>query len=499
MISVRRLKARFYPDPKRVITRFSMPGAERARSIVDKVIQLSEDKVHAILNHVFEDFSERHRGISTIFQNHYNQVKTILEQELSFDPADISTERVLLIGSYFTMEYSIESAAFFNPSIVEDPNQEFLEEGERRVIVSFRATGEGHISSIVFRSGILTKENELILRPMSRLVEIPEKIKRHVYTKDHFIERIRLVLIERRSGIKHKDAYNKIITSIVGKLGDKFIYSKLLGTIGKYTEGRDLSFQERRVIDAIERVAESHYEMEFSLNTALSERVIFPFSVTENKGIEDLRLVRFIEDDGAVTYYSTYTAYSEHGILPKFISTQDFRHFSVKPINGEYARDKDMALFPHRIKGRYVMLARLDGLSHYVLFSDHINVWSTDAQKILGPEYPWEFLQVGNCGSPLETDEGWLVVTHGVGPMRRYCLGAMLLARHDPTKIIARLEDPLMMPNEEEREGYVPNVVYSCGAIINNGELIIAYGMSDSASSFAAVPLDRLFAKMQKR
>ena len=158
-----------------------------------------------------------------------------------------------------------------------------------------------------------------------------------------------------------------------------------------------------------------------------------------------------------------------------------------------------MALFPRRIKGRYVMLARLDGVSHYVLFSDSINVWSTDAKKILGPEHPWEFLQVGNCGSPLETDEGWLVVTHGVGPMRRYCLGAMLLDTHDPTKVIARLEEPLLVPNEEEREGYVPNVVYSCGAIINNGELIIAYGMSDYASSFAAVPLDRLFAKMQKR
>jgi len=282
-------------------------------------------------------------------------------------------------------------------------------------------------------------------------------------------------------------------------LEDKFIYGNLLGAIGKYTEGRDLPFQDRRVIDAIERVAESHYKMEFSLDTALSERVIFPFSLMENKGIEDMRIVRFTEDDGAVTYYCTYTAYSEYGILPKFISTQDFRHFSVKPINGEYARNKGMALFPRKIKGRYVMLARLDGVSHYVLFSDSINTWSKDAKKILGPEHPWEFMQVGNCGSPLETDEGWLVVTHGVGPVRRYCLGAMLLDRHDPTKIIARLEDPLMMPNEEEREGYVPNVVYSCGAIINNGELIIAYAMSDSASSFAAVPLDRLFAKMQKR
>jgi len=367
------------------------------------------------------------------------------------------------------------------------------------VIVSFRATGEGHISSIVFRSGILTKENELIFRPVDQLVEIPDKIKRHVYTKDHFIKRIWLVLIERRSGLEHKDAYNKIINSLMGELEDKFIYGNLLGAIGKYTEGRDLPFQDRRVIDAIERVAESHYEMEFSRDTALAERVIFPFSLMENKGVEDVRVVRFTEDDGAVTYYSTYTAYSEHGILPKFISTQDFRHFTVKPINGEYARNKGMALFPRRIKGRYVMLARLDGVNHYVLFSDGINVWSTDAKKILGPEHPWEFLQVGNCGSPLETDEGWLVVTHGVGPVRRYCLGAMLLDKHDPSKIIARLEDPLMMPNEEEREGYVPNVVYSCGAIINNGELIIAYAMSDYASSFAAVPLDRLFAKMQKR
>ncbi|NNL43563.1 MAG: glycosidase [Desulfobacterales bacterium] len=498
MISVRRLNIKFYPDPKRVIARFFMPGAEKARSIVDKVIQLSEDKVHSILTHVFEDFSERHRKMSAIFQNHHDQIQTILEQELSFEPGDISTEKMLLIGSYFTMEYSIESAAIFNPSIVEDPNQEFLEEGERRVIVSFRATGEGHISSIVFRSGILTKENELIFKPVDQLVEIPEKIKRHVYTKDHFIERIWLVLIERRSGLEYKDAYNKIINSLMGELEGKFIYGKLLGAIERYTEGRDLSFQERRVIDALERVADSHYEMEFSLDTALSERVIFPFSMMENKGVEDVRIVRFTEDDGAVTYYSTYTAYSEHGILPKFISTKDFRHFTVKPINGEYARNKGMALFPRRIKGRYVMLARLDGASHYVLFSDSINVWSTDAKKILGPEHPWEFIQVGNCGSPLETDEGWLVVTHGVGPVRRYCLGAMLLDRHDPTKIIARLQDPLMMPNEEEREGYVPNVVYSCGAIINNGELIIAYGMSDSASSFAAVSLDRLFAKMQK-
>jgi predicted GH43/DUF377 family glycosyl hydrolase len=218
----------------------------------------------------------------------------------------------------------------------------------------------------------------------------------------------------------------------------------------------------------------------------------------ENRGIEDMRFVRFIEDDGTVIYYSTYTAYSEQGILPKFISTQDFRHFKVKPVNGKYVRNKGVALFPRRINGRYAMLGRIDGHSNYVMLSDSINTWSTDVKKIQGPEYPWEFVQVGNCGSPLETDKGWLVITHGVGPVRRYCLGAILLDRDDPTKVIARLERPLMMPNEEEREGYVPNVIYSCGAIINNGELIIPYSMSDYASSFAVVALDELFDKMLK-
>ena len=499
MISVRRSQTRFYPDPKRVIARFFMPGAERAKYIVEKIINLSDEQVHTVLNHIFEGFSERHRKISTIFKNHYNQAKIILKEELNFDPGELYDEKMLLIGSYFTMEYSIESAAFFNPSIVEDPDQECLEDGQKRVIVSFRATGEGHISSLVFRSGILTKDNELIFRPLSRLVEIPENIKRHVYNKEHFIERVNFLLVERREGYDRSKIHEKVIDTIMGELGENFIYGELLASIEKYTKGNKLSYQQKRTMDAIERVANSHYEMEFSLDTALSERVVFPFSFTEAKGIEDMRFVRFVDDDGTITFYSTYSAYSNVGILPKFISTKDFRHFKVKPVRGEYAKDKGMALFPRRIKGKYAMLSRIDGINNYVMFSDEMNVWSTHPKKIQEPKYPWEFVQVGNCGSPLETDKGWLVITHGVGPMRRYSFGAILLDLDDPTELIARLEEPLMMPNEDEREGYVPNVVYSCGAIINNGEVIIPYSMSDYASSFAAVALDELFDKMLKR
>jgi len=232
--------------------------------------------------------------------------------------------------------------------------------------------------------------------------------------------------------------------------------------------------------------------MEFSYDTVLSERVIFPFSFRESKGIEDMRFVKFTDDDGSITYYSTYTGYSESGILSKFISTKDFRRFKVLPVNGEYARDKGMALFPRKIKGKYVMLSRLDGFSNYIMYSDKINMWTNCPQKIQEPTYPWELIQVGNCGSPLETEEGWLVITHGVGPVRQYSLGAMLLDLDNPARVIARMETPLMVPNEDEREGYVPNVVYSCGSILHNGELIIPYSMSDYASGFAAVDLRTL-------
>ncbi len=493
MIYVRRLKTKFYPDSKRVITRFFMPGSERARHLIEQLIKLPEKEVALRLNSLLEDFSGRHRKITSIFKDHFIQIKKILKAGHNYTIDRISFEKLLLIGSYFTMEYSIESAAFFNPSIVDDTDQSCLEEGEKRVIVSFRATGEGHISSLVFRSGILTKDNELRFKPFTRLVELPETIKRHIYNKEHFLNRVQTLLFERRKNNKSGiPAYKNTIDKVMSPLNDRFIYGELLASIEKFTENKQMSYQQRWALNAIETSANSHYEMEFSYDTVLSERVIFPFSFTESKGIEDMRFVKFTNGDGSITYYSTYTGYSKSGILPKFISTKDFRRFKVLPVNGEYAKDKGMALFPRKIKGKYVMLSRLDGISNYIMYSDKINIWTHCPKKIQGPKYPWELVQVGNCGSPLETCKGWLVITHGVGPVRQYSLGAMLLDIDNPTRVIARMETPLMMPNEDEREGYVPNVVYSCGSILHNGEIIIPYSMSDYASSFAAVKLDVL-------
>jgi predicted GH43/DUF377 family glycosyl hydrolase len=278
---------------------------------------------------------------------------------------------------------------------------------------------------------------------------------------------------------------------IMDKLEDKFIYGKLRAAIGEALKNPDLTFHEKRVIEAINWLADSHYEIEFSLDTSISERVIFPISYTERNGIEDARFVRFIDDDGSITYYATYTAYDGYTILPKLIQTKDFYHFKVKPLNGIYAQNKGMALFPRRIKGKYVMLSRYDGVNNYIMYSDNINLWQ-HSQKIENPMHPWEYIQTGNCGSPVETDEGWLLLTHGVGAMRRYCIGAVLLDLEDPTEVLGYLKEPLLAPNEEEREGYVPNVVYSCGSIMHNNELILPYGISDTASTFATIPINEL-------
>jgi len=483
-ITVKRKEIKFYPNPKRVITRFDMPGKpDRAKSIIQKIIKISDKEIHTILSQVLRGFSKRHRNITKIFENNFNRI-IYLFKEICVDPDSLSIEKKLLIGSYFTMEYSIESTAFFNPCIVEDPYQANLEEGQTRVIVSFRATGEGHISSIVFRSGIIDKNNNITFQPIGNLVDVPEVIKRHVYNKKSFLKKLDEMHI-------HKD----VVNIIMDKLGDTFVYGKLQESIDETKKSINLTPSKENVIDAVNWLANSHYEITFSLDTAISERVIFPVSYTESNGIEDARFVKFTEDDGSMTHYATYTAYNGFTILPKLIKTNDFYHFDVMPIHGEYAQNKGMSLFPRKINGKYAMISRCDGKSIYIMFSDNINLWHI-AKKIMEPIYPWEFIQIGNAGSPIETDKGWLLITHGVGPMRRYCLGASLLDLDDPTKVIARLEEPLLTPNEEEREGYVPNVVYSCGSIIHNNDLIIPYGISDYASAFATISMDELFNKL---
>ncbi|HCK98941.1 MAG TPA: glycosidase [Candidatus Marinimicrobia bacterium] len=486
-IKIKRKSVKFLPDPKRVIALFlNLPGNDkRVAATIKQVLNMSDEETTFTLTQVLRNFSNRHRNITTIFENHFKRVEYILET-IGVDARHLSKDKKLLIGSYFTMEYSVESAAFFNPSIVEHPDQTDLEEGQKRVILSFRATGEGHISSIAFRSGIIDIKNDFHFKKPGPLVDVPEVVKRHVYDKKMFMKKLDEMNI-------HKD----IIGLIMDKLGDKFIYGELQASIAETMKDIKPTYGKKKVIQEINWLADSHYEVTFSLDTSISERVIYPVSYSESNGIEDARFVRLVDDDGSVTYYATYTAYDGFAILPKLIGTKDFYHFKDMPINGEYAQNKCLALFPRKIKGQYVMLARIDGVNNYIMFSNKINLWR-EAQMIQEPEYPWEFIQIGNCGSPIETEKGWLVITHGVGPMRKYCLGAVLLDLEDPTKVIGKLREPLLSPNEEEREGYVPNVIYSCGSIIHNNELIIPYAMADYGSTFATVPLDELLDELLK-
>ncbi|MBW2558673.1 MAG: glycoside hydrolase family 130 protein [Deltaproteobacteria bacterium] len=486
-VTVKRLPNKFYPDPARVIAKFYLPGSDdgkRAKIIINRILAFSDQEVDIALNEVLVDFSSRHRNITKIFEKNFDTVKDILASDSGIFSKHLSLKRKLLIGSYFTLEYAIEAAAFFNPSIIEDPNQGTRDEGGTRVIVSFRAVGEGHISSIVFRSGILTRDNELIFKPAGRFVDLPEALKLHVYDKGQFLEKLHEMHIQ-------KD----IIGAVMDRLGDSFLYRDLQESIARVTRDIPLTYTKKKVIDSMNWLASSHYEITFSLDTDLSERVVFPVSAHESNGIEDARFVKFIDDDGSITYFATYTAYDGYTILPKSIETKDFYHFKIRPIHGEYTQNKDLALFPRKIRGRYAMISRYDGVNNYLMFSDDIHAWH-DARKIQEPQYPWEFIQLGNCGSPLETEKGWLLITHGVGPMRRYSLGAVLLALEDPSHIIGQLREPLLVANEEEREGYVPNVVYSCGSLIRNGDLIIPYGMSDYASGFATVKVNELLDRL---
>jgi predicted GH43/DUF377 family glycosyl hydrolase len=424
-------------------------------------------------------FSIRHRNISKLFKKHYNNLLFLFD-DLDIDPDAVSEQRKLLIGSFFTHEYSVEAAALFNPSIIEHPDQTGLGNGEKRVILSLRSTGEGHISSIVFRRGILNNVGDFIVRPPGYLIEEAEMIKRHTYDKENFLRKL-----------KEMDISPKLTELIIEDLPEKFVYRQLVKHVTEILKNNNLSPERHRAVEKTIWLADAHYEVSFSLDTDISERVLFPVSETENKGIEDARFVRFTHEDGKITYYATYTAYDGVTILPKLLQTKDFYEFKVIPLHGPYASNKNLALFPRKINGKYAMVSRVDGVNNYIMFSDIIHVWEK-AQILQEPKRPWEFIQIGNCGSPIETEKGWLLITHGVGPMRKYCIGASLLDLDDPTREIGRLKEPLIVPDENEREGYVPNVVYTCGSIIHNGELIVPYAMSDYCTGFANVPLNEL-------
>jgi predicted GH43/DUF377 family glycosyl hydrolase len=393
----------------------SDPG--RIARFTNRVLAMDPVRAEAELAEVMQEFGHRHADLRGIFAHRFAQACDLMRSA----PPVLDEAHQLLIGAYFSREYSFEAAALFNPSIVPHPDQGGLADGEARFILSLRATGEGHISSICFRSGVVDPVGEVRLDPPVQRATTAE------------------------------------------------------------LDGSGL--------------AEGNYDAVFAPGTPLAERVIYPITPKQDNGLEDARFVRFTDDDGTVAYYATYTAYNGREIAPELLRTDDFLRFRFLPIHGDAVRNKGMALFPRRISGQYAMLARVDGENLQLLRSDDIQVWN-GAADILGPAESWEFLQIGNCGSPIELPEGWLVLTHGVGSMRRYCLGAALLDLHDPSRVLARLHAPLLSANRQEREGYVPNAVYSCGAMAHAGNLVLPYAMSDTATTFAVVPLRSLLAAM---
>jgi len=516
-VAVNRKKFIFSPDPSRIIARFLYVSDERSADIIRKVLAMPEKDVNIAMSQLLRGYSRRHRNISKVFEKYFNRLAPIFDK-IEVNEEDLSAPQKALIGSYFTMEYSIESAAFFNPSIVEHPDQSEIGTGEKRVIFSFRATGEGHISSIVFRSGTLDKNNNLTIEPVGKMLAEADVIKRNVYEKklfqkklDELQEQANLIvpaLIEKTEELQKQenviapviiDAHDEvqeqknIISSdfVLDKLNDSFTYGELMKNIELARKDPKITEDQLKIIIQMMWLASSHYEIHFTIDSAISERVIFPISATEQKGIEDARFVKFTDDNGEITYYATYTAYDGMATMPKLISTKDFYDFKILPINGEIAQNKGMALFPRKINGKYAMLCRIDGVNNYIAYSDSINIWRK-AKIIQQPKYPWELVQIGNAGSPIETKEGWLVITHAVGSMREYSLGASLYDLENPEIEIGRLSSPLMVPNESEREGYVPNVIYSCGSMIHNDELVIPYAMSDHSSTYATVDLREL-------
>lgn len=469
------------PNKQRVVLRpFQLPSGDRTLRVIARVSTLAEEDVDSLLSQVMLEFHGRHQNPKAFFERRYQSIRPHLLTD-----APLSENRRLLLGAYFTQEYALESAALFNPSLVWHPDQTNLAKGSRRFAMSLRAVGEGHISSIVFRSGTITKDLQIIVDEPVRFVTTPTFVPDSRYRNDLF----RRKLIELGLG-------TPFIYDVLSSLDREFTLEQLERSLKVSLRAERSRHNELApLVEQVVTLAKSNYEIQYSPDQDLSERVIFPFSPTETNGIEDARFVHFQEDDGSSTYYATYSAYDGKMVLPQLLETPDFLRFKMHTLNGPAVSNKGMALFPRKINGHYVMLGRQDGEHLYLMYSDMLYFWYTK-ELIIKPTNPWEYVQMGNCGSPIETKEGWLVLTHGVGPMRKYCIGAVLLDLEDPSRIIARLKEPLIKPNENEREGYVPNVVYTCGAIVHQDHLVIPYAMSDYATTFATIEVNELVAAM---
>jgi predicted GH43/DUF377 family glycosyl hydrolase len=484
-INVTRTSKVLKPDQSRVLLRPFTPGdSQRVGRIIARIMTIDEEAIGALLEEVSAEFSRRHEQLHRRFRERFEQLR-----EMLLTDGQLSEQRCLLIGSYFLAEYSLESAALFNPSLVPDPDQTDLPAGALRFVLSLRATGEGHISSITFRTGIIHPDRRIEVMPPAGFLTEPRQIPNPDYEKSLFARK----LLE--LGLTGEFALR-----VMNRLGDPFSLQELQGSIDveldQERQSGGILQKDQNTAEGIMMLARSNYEVQFHPEQQLPERIIFPATPSQRNGIEDARFVHFDNGDGSYIYYATFTAFDGKVVMPELVETTDFLRFRFITLNGPAAQNKGMALFPRKINGRYVMLSRQDNESIYLMFSDNVHFWN-EREVLLRPTFPWELVQLGNCGSPIETEAGWLVLSHGVGPLRRYCIGAFLLDRDDPTKVIGRLREPLLEPNQSEREGYVPNVVYTCGALLHEGLLIIPYGLADHATGFATVALDEVLNAMQ--
>jgi predicted GH43/DUF377 family glycosyl hydrolase len=482
---VRRSPLRMRADPSRVVTQLFVPGQEgfelqdsRAGAVLSRILALDDGEVRAALDDVIARFDGRHRDLGGIFGRHAHELADRLNPQRK-----LSEQRMLLLGAAFTSEYAIEGAALCNPSIVAHPDQAGTAAGSLRFVMSVRGIGEGHRSSIGFRTGVVDAAGGVTVDERAAYATSGVAVPALLDAATFRIELTRL--------------YNagEAADYVFDALDEQFTRADLDEQLERLESHRSTRGRAKRTISLIRTIADRTYSVEFADHTPLSERVLCPAMDAEAAGMEDARFVRFVDDDGSVTFHATYTAYSGSMISQQLLETNDFRHFRSVPLVGRAAANKGLALFPRRIKGRFAAMSRSDRETNTVAYSDQLAVW-TEAFPCQQPTEAWEVLQLGNCGPPIETDEGWLVLTHGVGPMRTYSIGALLLDLDDPTRIVGRLRQPLVSPAADEQDGYVPNVVYSCGALVHADTLVLPYGIGDAAIGFATASVPDLLAAL---
>ncbi len=484
-VPVTRLPLELNPDPARVISRLFRPGdLQRSRDIFARVEAFSEEVVVQLLAGLEHDFRGRHFDLPGVFAENYEEIRTSIAA-----PRAGSRARQLLLGAYFTMDYALEAVALFNPSIVPAILQDDVPEGSIRFLMSLRATGEGHISSIVFRIGIITADGDVQLEPPASYslplkATVPDAFLKSTFQRDMAA-----------TGL----AEGKF-RPILDRLESRFTREQLTEAIAAERQEQPTSGALEEIADTLISLTRLNHQLHLPHRPPIFrevEIVIFPFSDLERHGIEDLRLVRFTETDGSHIYYGTFTAFDGGRAFPQLFQYAGGDTIDINLITGECAKNKGMALFPRRINGRFAMISRIDNENLYYMESDDVLCWD-EARIIQRPQFPWQVIQLGNCGSPIETEEGWLLMTHGVGPMRQYCIGASLFDRDQPWRLIGQTREPLLVPTEHERAGYVPNVVYSCGAMMHNGHLIVPYAMSDLSTSVARIDLGALLQELAR-